>query len=138
MKKHIVFLAMLCFMSACGGTGTGTAPAKTDPISVSQIGREYKDNEQAARTKYDGKEVTVRGHSLVAPIMPTSATDEGLIALSEKDGDPLVKIVCHFKQSDEAGFKQITGDQFFVVKGTFQGADGPNIKNCKFVEIASK
>lgn len=125
-------------MSACGGTGTGTAPAKSEPISISQIGREYKDNEQSARAKYDGKEVTVRGHTLVPPIMPTGASDTGITVLTEKDGDPFVKVTCHFSKADEAGFKAITGDQFFVVKGTFEGKDGPNIKNCKFVEIASK
>ena len=87
------------------------------------------------RSKYDGKEITVRGYTLIAATMPQPGADQGSVLLEEKEIKPQRRVACWFSQDQIAQFSKIKGGQFITVKGVFNGEAGADLKFCKLVKI---
>ena len=129
MRNIILIIAAFVIMTACQrGMFNST-------LSVGELTKEYEKSSKAVRSKYDGKEITVRGYSLIGATLPRDDDDAGLISLDEKDGDPLLSVTCWFRQPDATEFAKIKGEQFVTVKGIFDGEITTDLKFCKLVKV---
>ncbi len=108
----------------------------TKPISVRTLAEEYQQSSTDVRTKYDGKEITVRGYTAEAAIMPQPGDDdEGLVLLEEKDRKPAQQVACWFSRDQAEQFSTTKSGQFITVKGIFNGEAGADLRFCKLVKI---
>ena len=106
------------------------------PISVRTLAEEYQQSSTDVRTKYDGKEITVRGYTAEAAIMPQPGDDDqGLVLLEEKDSKPAQQVACWFSKDQAEQFSTIKSGQFITVKGIFNGEAGVDLRFCKLVKI---
>ena len=87
------------------------------------------------RSKYDGKEITVRGYTLVAATMPQPGADQGSVLLEDKEIKPQRQVACWFSKDQIDQFSQIKGGQYVTVRGVFNGEAGAELKFCKLVSI---
>jgi len=117
-------------MTACQPASLG----KSVPISAGALNEEYERSSASVRTKYDGKEITVRGYTAIAATMPTPGDDQGAILLKEKGRDQ-VQVTCSFSRDQSEEFSKIKGGEYIIVKGVFNGEAGVELKFCKLVKI---
>jgi hypothetical protein len=111
------------------------APRVDKLLSAGDLIRACNDSEAKTQAENDGKELTLRGFSMIAAQMPKSATERGLFSIGEKD-DPVGDVFCWFDQADAAAFARVKGNQFVTVKGIFDGrASCPALNHCKVVKI---
>ncbi len=148
-KKIISLLAIIIFGATLFGCSTfrssidanaGSTPVTAaSPVSAGELTKEYEKSKESVRSKYDGKEIVVRGYAMFTATMVErdslmTEAGGGLISLTEKDLDSeLVK--CWFGKADAPEFSKIKGDQFVTVKGIFSGDRGTELKFCKLVKI---
>jgi putative nucleic acid binding protein len=125
-------LVSFVFSSGCRSQSAGASPA----LPVNVLVREYEDSTAEARRKYDGHEITVRGYTSEAAIMPQSGDDDqGLVLLEEKDRRPAQQVACWFSKDQAEQFSTIKSGQFITVKGIFNGEAGADLRFCKLVKI---
>lgn len=106
------------------------------PISARTLAEEYERSSTDARTKYDGKEITVSGYTPEAAIMPEPGDDDqGLVLLEEKDRKPVQQVACWFSKDQAEQFSTIKSGQFITVKGIFNGEVGADLRFCKLVKF---
>lgn len=130
-KGLLVMVSLLMWMS-CQPASLGSPK----PFSVRTLAEEYKRSSTDVRTKYDGKEITVRGYTAEAAIMPQPGDDDqGLILLEEKDRKPAQQVACWFSKDQAEQFSTIKSGQFITVKGIFNGEAGADLRFCKLVTI---
>ena len=83
MKSILVWLS-LTMLTACQSVSSG-APK---PVSAGKLTAEYAESSAGVRSKYDGKEITVRGYTLIAATMPRPGDDQGSVLLRRKGPRP--------------------------------------------------
>ena len=104
------------------------------PFSAGAFSAEYQQSSVAARSKYDGKEIAVRGFAETAANLPRATEDQGSILLKAKESNSLA-VTCWFSREQTQEFSKITGGQYITVKGVFNGEAGLELKFCKLVRI---
>lgn len=131
MWKSLFALLGLTLVTACQSASSG-APK---PVSAGNLTEEYERSSAGVRSKYDGKEITVRGYALFAAKMPQPGDDQGSVSLEEKGRDPVRQVTCWFSREQAGEFSKINGGQYVTVKGIFNGEAGAELKFCKLVKI---
>ncbi len=106
-----------------------------EPLSAAALSEEYERSSASVRSKYDGKEIIVRGYTLTAATMPREGDDQGSILLEEKERGQSRRIACWFGEDQAEQFSQIKGAQYITVKGIFNGEVSVDLKFCKLVKI---
>ncbi len=129
--KSILALLSLTMLTAC--QSASSSPPK--PLSARSLTEEYDRSRASVRSKYDGKEITVRGYTVVGTTMPPAGNDQGSVSLEEKGGDPVRQVTCWFSNEQAADFSKIKGGQYITVKGVFNGEAGAELKFCKLVKV---
>ena len=125
-------LMSFVFSPGCRSQSAGASPA----LPVNVLVREYEDSRAAVRRKYDGQEITVRGYTAEAAIMPQPGDDDqGLVLLEEKDRKPAQQVACWFSKDQAEQFSTIKSGKFITVKGIFNGEAGADLRFCKLVKI---
>lgn len=130
--KNLLVLVSLTILTAC------QAASSREPMSISArtLAEEYERSSTDLRTKYDGQEITVRGYTAEAAIMPQPGDDDqGLVLLEEKDSKPAQQVACWFSKDQAEQFSTIQSGQFITVKGIFNGEAGADLRFCKLVKI---
>jgi hypothetical protein len=130
MTSILVWLS-LTMLTACQSVSSGAL----QPVSAGNLTREYADSSAAVRSKYDGKEITVRGYTLIAPTMPRPSDDQGSLLLEGKGGDQSRQVTCWFSKEQATEFSKLKGGQYITVKGVFNGEVGAALKFCKLVKV---
>lgn len=138
--KTLLFIGLLkslLLSASCTGSSSHNSSntSTTDPIPVGAFMSEYSRSKEAARTKYEGKGLNIRGYVLSAPLMPNSPDATGVLVLSEKGGDMALILTCYFKESDKAAFAELNVPSTVVVSGTFDDSISTALKPCRLVEI---
>ena len=131
MWKRLVILLGLLVWTSCQPASTGSAK----PILAGALSEEYEKSTAAVRSKYDGKEIIVRGYAMIAPTMPRPGDDQGSVLLEEKARKPARQVACWFSKDQAEEFSKIKGGQNITVKGIFNGEAGADLKFCKLVKI---
>ena len=124
-------LLSLTVLTACQSASSGVPR----PLQAGSLTEEYERSSAGVRTKYDGKEITVRGYTLIAATPPRAGDDQGAILLEEKDRGPGRQVTCWFSKEQAAEFSKIKGGQYVTVKGVFNGEVGVELKFCKLVNV---
>jgi hypothetical protein len=117
---------------------TACQPASSrsqEPLSAGSLTAEYERSTTDARRKYDGREITVKGLTVMTAMMPPSGSEEGLILLEERGASPPRRVSCWFSEDQAEQFSRIKGGQYITVKGIFNGEAGTDLKFCKLVRI---
>ena len=136
MVKKSKWEGLLVLLSLLTWTSCQPAsPRDTLPVSARSLAEEYERSRAAVRSKYDGKEITVRGYALIAAIMPQPGADQGSVLLEEKDLRPQRRVACWFSKDQGEAFSKIKGGQYVTVKGIFNGEAGADLKFCKLVNV---
>jgi hypothetical protein len=130
MLKPLLITVFVTISLACQTTLSG--PQQT--LSAGNLAKEYGRSKADVRSKYDGKEITIRGYVITKAAMPAADHLEGMVTLDETD-DGSAKILCRFTGKEAAGFSKIKGDQYVTVKGIFNGELGTELRFCKLVEV---
>lgn len=129
-KSFLVWLS-LTILTACQ-SASSSAPK---PVSAGNLTEEYQRSSAAVRSKYDGKEITVRGYALLAARMPQPGDDQGSVSLKEKGREAVRQVTCWFSNGQAAEFSKIKGGEYITVKGIFNGEAGAELKFCKLVKV---
>ena len=124
-------LLSLTMLTACQAASS-REPA---PLSARTLAEDYEKSNAAARRKYDGKEITVRGYTLIPAKMPQSGHDQGSVFLEEKEAKLTRQVACWFSKDQAEQFSKIRGAQYITVRGIFNGEAGADLKFCKLVRI---
>lgn len=74
-----VLVSLMTWMS-CQIASSGSST----PLSASVLSEEYERSSAAVRSKFDGKEIMVRGYAAKAPTMPRTVDDQGSILMEER------------------------------------------------------
>ena len=99
------------------------------------LATEFKQSDSATRDKYKGKTLTIKGYAGIAPIMPTGASDAGILTLNEKGGDMLYYLSCQFTQAEKGEFARITGNQMVTVTGVYDDDLTMRLKSCRVLNV---
>ncbi len=129
--RSILVLLGLTMLTVCQ-SASSSAPRS---VSAGSLTEEYQESSAAVRSKYDGKEITVRGYTLSAATMPRDGADQGSVLLEEKGRDPGPHVTCWFSNEQAAKFSKIRGGQYITVKGVFNGEAGAELRFCKLVKV---
>ena len=129
--KSVLVLFSLTMLTACQSASSSASL----PVSVGQLTKEYAESSAGVRSKYDGKEITVRGYTLIAATLPRPGDDQGSVLLEEKGRDPGRPVTCWFSKEQAAEFSKIKGGQYVTVEGVFNGEVGAELKFCKLVKV---
>jgi hypothetical protein len=129
--KRLAVMVIGSLMSCCQSVSSGPR----EPIPISTLTAEYKQSSAAVRSRYDGKEITVRGYAPAAATMPRASGDQGAIVLQEKDDHAAEPVTCWFSNEQTAEFSRIGGSKYVTVKGIFIGEQGAQLKFCKLIKI---
>ena len=95
----------------------------------------YEQSSVAVRTRYDGKEITVRGYAALAAVMPEAGSDQGSVQLEDKGLKSTRRVVCWFSREQSETFSKVKGEQYITVRGVFNGEGGADLKFCKLVGV---
>jgi hypothetical protein len=131
MTKSFLVPFVLLVCVACKTTSLGSAK----PISAGALTEDYARSAAAVRSKYDGKEIIVRGYAAQSATMPDVNADQGLVSLEEKESRSGAKVACWFSKEQAPEFSRITGDQYLTVRGVFSGERGMDLRFCKLVTV---
>jgi len=124
-------LLSLTILTACQAASS----RESLPLSAGSLAEEYERSNAAVRSKYDGKEITVRGYTLTAATLPHEGHDQGSVWLEEKGRNASRQVACWFSRDQAEQFAKIKGGQYITVKGIFNGEVGADLKFCKLVRI---
>ena len=128
----------LGFVLLCLAILTSCQPASSqEPSSVSArtLADDYERSSASVRSKYDGKEIVVKGYTATAATLPHEGHDQGSVLLEERERKPARPIACWFSKDQAEQFAKIKGGQYITVKGIFNGEAGADLKFCKLVKI---
>src|SRR6266542_3298926 len=117
---------------------TACQPASSrsqEPLSAAALSEEYERSSASVRSKYDGKEIIVRGYTVIAATMPHEGHDQGSVWLEEKGHNASRQVACWFSRDQAEQFAKIKGGQYITVKGIFNGEAGADLKFCKLVKV---
>lgn len=103
---------------------------ETLPVSARSLAEEYERSRAAVRSRYDGKEITVRGYTLIGATMPQPGADQGSVLLEERDLSSPRQVACWFSKDQAEQFSQVKAGQYITVKGVFNGEAGADLKFC--------
>lgn len=131
MWKSVFVLLGLTLATACERAASGSGK----PVSVATLTGEYEESNAAVRSKYDGKEITIRGYTAIAARMPRAGDDQGLLGLEEKGREGARQVNCWFSKNQATEFSKIKGGEHLTVKGIFNGEAGVELKFCKLVKV---
>lgn len=135
MLRKILVIGVLAMAAACGGAPSNSSnSAAPKPVLVGELMAEYKKDKDATVKKYNGKTLVVAGYVTTAPIMPTGATDDGILVINEKGGDPMANLTCRFKSADKAAFSKLAADEAVIVKGVFDDSISTALNSCQVVD----
>jgi hypothetical protein len=129
--KSILVSLSLTMLAACQSASSGATKA----VSVGNLTREYEQSSASVRRKYDGKEITVRGYTLIGAKLPGPADDQGSVLLEEDGREPGRYVTCWFSKEQAAEFSKVSGAQYLTVKGIFNGEVGAELKFCKLIKV---
>jgi len=129
--KITVVLFSLLLLAACQSALPETQPA----VSAGRLRDEYEVSRATARSKYDGKEITVSGYAEGGSTMPQSEADQGSVLMGEAGRDANQPVVCWFSPQQATEFSKIKGGEYVVVKGVFNGEERPELRFCKLVKV---
>ena len=129
--KSLPILLSLMAWTSCQPASLGSAK----PLSAGVLIEEYERSRAAVRSKYDGKELTIRGFTVIAARLPERGDDQGSVLLEEKGGKPARPVACWFTKDQAEQFSQIKGGQYITVKGVFNGELGAELEFCNLVKI---
>jgi hypothetical protein len=101
------------------------------PLSVGALAKEYQQSISAARLKYDGKEITVRGRAIAAASTPVAGADQGSVLLQDESG----RLACWFSSEQVERFSQVRSGQELTITGVFSGEAGVELKFCRLVQL---
>lgn len=130
MKDALILLS-LTLLTACQSALSGAQK----PVSAGALTDAYEESRASVRSKYDGKEITVRGYTLTVATMPPPDADQGSVLLADKVEDPVRQVNCSFSREQAREFSKIKGGEFLTVKGIFNGEAGAELKFCKLVRV---
>ena len=132
--KSLLALLSLTLLTACQAASSRQS-ASPEPVSAGVLTKEYQESTNDARRKYNGREITVKGLTQTAAMMPPSASDQGLIFLEEREATPPRRVACWFSNDQAVQFSRVKGGQLITVKGIFNGESGAELRFCKLVKI---
>jgi tRNA_anti-like len=124
-------LLSFAILAACRSASSDSP----SPIAIGALVEEYGRSSAAVRSRYDGKEITVRGYAPAAATMPRAAGDQGAVVLQEKDDKAAQPVTCWFSREQASEFSKIKGNEYVTVKGIFTGEVGAELKFCKLVKV---
>ncbi len=124
-------LLSLTMLTACQNASSRSP----EPLSAAALSEEYERSSASVRSKYDGKEIIVRGYTLTAATLPHEGHDQGSVWLEEEERNASRQVACWFSRDQAAQFSQIKGAQYITVKGIFNGEVSVDLKFCKLVKI---
>lgn len=133
LRLALVLLS-LTMLAACKAASS-RQPASPEPVSAGVLTKEYQESTAEARRKYDGREITVKGLTMMTAMMPPSGDDQGLVLLEEKGANQPRRVACWFSNDHADQFSKIKGGQLITVKGIFNGEAGAELKFCKVLKI---
>ena len=133
LRLAFVLLGLTVLM-ACEAASS-RQPVPPEPASAGALIKEYQESSTDARRKYDGREITVKGLTVMTAMMPPSGGEQGLVFLEDKEANPARRVACWFSKDQADQFSQIKGGQYITVKGIFNGEAGADLKFCKLVKI---
>lgn len=116
-------------------TACQSASSGPNSVSAGDLADAYQKSSTGVRSRYDGKEVIVRGYTAIPATMPSPGADQGSVLLEEKGRDPIGQVTCWFSNDQAAQFSRIKGGQYLTVKGIFNGEAGAELKFCKVVQV---
>jgi hypothetical protein len=131
MSKSLLVPFVLLAFAACQTASIGFPK----PVAAGALSDEYQKSTASARSKYDGKEIIVRGYAVNPATLPQPDDDQGLIFLEEKESQSVSKVICWFSREQATEFSKIKGDQYLTVRGIFNGERGVELKFCKLVKV---
>jgi len=131
MWRRLLILLGLLIWAGCQPASFG----ESVPISARNLAEEYRRSSADARSKYDGKEIMVRGYTLLAATMPHPGDDQGSVLLEEKESKPARSVACWFSKDQAEQFSRIKGEQYITVRGIFNGEAGAELKFCKLLKV---
>ena len=131
MRKTVPVVLSLLMCAACQTASSGSSK----PVSAGALSEAYERSTAVVRSKYDGKEIIVRGYAAIAAKLPQLGDDQGSVFLKEKGNEPGREVTCWFSKDQTAGFSKIKTGQYVTVKGVFNGEAGPELKFCKLVSV---
>jgi len=73
--KGILISLSLTMLTACQ-SASSRAP---EPVSAGNLTKEYEESSAGVRSKYDGKEITVRGYTVNVATLPRVGDDQGSV-----------------------------------------------------------
>ena len=132
--KQLLVTFILALLTACQAASS-RQPVPSEPVSAGSLTKDYQESTADLRRKYDGREITVKGLTVMTAMMPPSASDQGLVFLEEKNANPPRRVSCWFSQDQADQFSRIKGGQLITVKGIFNGEAGAELKFCRLVRI---
>jgi hypothetical protein len=130
-RKSFLVLFSLTMLTACQPASSRSQ----ESLSAGSLAGEYERSSASVRSKYDGKEITVRGYTLTAATLPHEGHDQGSVWLEEKGGNVSRQVACWFSKDQTEQFSKIKGAQYITVKGIFNGEAGAELKFCKLVKV---
>jgi tRNA_anti-like len=129
MKGTLVSLSF-ALMTACQSASSES----TSAMPVGSLIEQYEKSSLSVRNAYDGKEITVRGYTNSAAVMPGDR-DQGSVMLHDENVQPGRAVTCWFSRGQITEFSKIKGRQYVTVKGVFTGERGAELKFCKLIKI---
>lgn len=127
----ILVLLSLTMLTACQSASSGAQKA----VSAGALSEEYERSSAAVRSKYDGKEIIVRGYAVTVATMPQAGDDQGSVLLEENEPTQTRQVACWFSKDQAEQFSNIKAGQYITVKGIFNGEAGAELKFCKLAKI---
>jgi hypothetical protein len=131
MRKTLVVVFGLSMAMACQKAWSDSPKQ----VSAGALDEQYQRSSAEVRSKYDGKEISVRGYVSAAPTIPGPGDDQGSVSLEEEGRQPLRQVTCWFSKDQAAEFSKIRGAQYITVKGIFNGEVRPELRFCKLLKI---
>lgn len=128
MRRILLFVIAVSLFSC-----QTTSPGSPEIVAVGALIKEYKQSVSAARIKYDGKEVSVRGVVPSSVVLPLEGADQGEVRLKEPADDTQGTLVCWFSREQAAEFSKVKSGQQLTIKGVFTGESGVELKFCRIV-----
>ena len=122
---------LLSLLTACQNASSHSP----EPLSAAALSEEYERSSASVRSKYDGKEIIVRGYTLTAATLPHEGHDQGSVWLEEEERNASRQVACWFSREQAQQFSLIKGAQYITVKGIFNGEVSVDLKFCKLVKI---
>ncbi len=104
-------------------------------LTAEELANQYAVAGESVRTKFDGKEIVVRGFALAAATLPSREEYEGSISLGGNGGPDDTQVVCWFGQKEAREFAEVIPGSYIKVVGVFNGEGGARLRFCRLVEI---